>query len=314
MSADPEPINLAAPDALSAPPGALKPLPKPRKNFGAPPLKKKLGTLMWIVIVLAGAACAGLAILVSQLIVPAVETGPPVLAAPFNDQVNGVSIRPPINWGINDPHDGYNVYFLGQKEKGYSPLIIMTLDITAGRLDAAVKEHKDRTSARDKSVKWLSEEMDVIDSAPAKRLEYEYTYQEQGKPDVTVRGLQFIIADYPRYYRVSGYVQADLYKRYYERFNASLRSFKRLPKPFATPQVEVPAAEKKPDDAASSRARCAWGVVPAARRNTRAKYPGSRNPEAQAISLMLRSGDSIRLLACSIRNSLMCATMVCPVS
>jgi hypothetical protein len=217
-----------APAAVAGGAPVLKAVPK-----GSRPKHKRmrLSPVAWFFISVAGFAAVGVVLAISQYMMPGVQDGPPLLENPHNDTVNGVSIRAPKNWLLQDPFDGSNVYILGPKEKGFSPLIIMCTEVSSGKLPAYVKEHKDRTNLRGDSVVWLSEEVDIIDSTRAVRLEYEYNYKVEGKEDVKVRGLQYIVGDWPRYYRLSAYVRADLFESYRPRFEASMRSFKRMPKP-----------------------------------------------------------------------------------
>ena len=134
-----------------------------------------------------------------------------------------------------DPHDGENIYIQGPVEKRYSPLIHLNMESASGKLEDYVKEQKDRIKAQDKNVEWIKdgEEFDVINGCRAYRLIYdvdlslEKNNNADGTPNpVKVRTLQFIMDKNPYFYRVSCYVQADLYKKYLDFFDAAAHTFK----------------------------------------------------------------------------------------
>ena len=55
--------------------------------------------------------------------------------------------------------------------------------------------------------------------------------KDGGDGTVTVRMLQYVIDDHPRFYMVSCFVNAELFDKYLQRFEASARSFERIPIP-----------------------------------------------------------------------------------
>ena len=63
---------------------------------------------------------------------PVTESRPPALAKEFEEPNNNYTIRPPVNWFIEDRHDGNNIYLKGPREKGFSPLIIVSLEVKPG--------------------------------------------------------------------------------------------------------------------------------------------------------------------------------------
>jgi len=177
-----------------------------------------------------------------QIVLPPTEVEVPKLDREFTDPVNSYSIRRPMGWRIEDPHDKSNVYLKGPLEPGFSPLIISSLDIAPGSLSSYLQLHKARIESQDKTVKWISEDTsESIDGCPqTARLEYECTQEMEGAGPVRVRGLQYIMEDKPRFYRVSCYVTASLYEKYLPKFEASVRSFRRLPLPHSQPSVKAP--------------------------------------------------------------------------
>jgi hypothetical protein len=232
------------------------PFPKhlrPGRKWNLPKAPKYSNKLLWTVVGMSSLVMAIMWVAFAELLMPTVDTsGPPALGKEFKDmgeQRNSVSMRPPLNWTVSDPHDNANVYFKGPKEKGFSPLIIESCEVAPGSLMSYVKEHKARIMAVDKTVKFeeKEEDEDVIDGCRAFRLVYDVDLPSEtdknadGTPlIVTVRTLQYIMEDRPRFYRVTCHARADQFQRFLKRFEASARSWKRLP----MAQVTVPAQAK----------------------------------------------------------------------
>ena len=228
---------------------------KPGRKWKLPQPSKYSTKTVWTFAALTSLAMAVLWVAFAELLVPTVNTdGPPPLAKEFRDVDNALGIRPPLNWSLEDPHDGANVYIKGPAEKGFSPLIITSLEIAPGRLSTYIAEHKARIEAQDKTVQWVEEDEDAIDGCRAWRLVYDVDLPTDEKNEdgsvktVKVRTLQYIMDDHPRFYRVTCHIRADLYKRYLARFEACAHSFQRttieqvnLP----GPQVELKPAETK---------------------------------------------------------------------
>lgn len=156
------------------------------------------------------------------------------------------AIRPPVYWHIQDHVENTSIVFKGPREDGYPPIIIVACTDGPGRLASHVQEHKARLSTQEKSVQWLSEEIDQgIDGCEAKRLEYdclmprvkprsEKSENSDAEEMVKVRTLQYILEDPAigkrpaRFYRITCHVAEHAYARYLARFEACARSFRRL--------------------------------------------------------------------------------------
>lgn len=193
---------------------------------------------MALLVVAAVILVTGLTYVVVQLAAPVVEPGQPRLGPEFEDKNNNFTIHPPVNWAIEDRHDGANIYIVGPKEKGYRPFIIVSLEIKAGGIESYLREHKGRINYQEKTTKWLSEDTDSIDGCPhTARLEYEWDYTPDDMPVVTVRTLQYVMEDKPRFYRVTCSVAADLYDNYLPQFEHCARSFRRTPLPKPLPEA-----------------------------------------------------------------------------
>jgi len=188
--------------------------------------------MMALIITAATALVVLVAMLAMYLTANEPEAAVPKLGAEFTDPIHmSFSIRPPANWVIEDPHDKTNIYLKGPREPGLRPLIIVSLDIAPGSLNSYLQLHKGRIEAEDKSVTWISEDSgESIDGCPnTARLEYECNFEAANKEQVRVRALQYIMEDKPRFYRVTCFVPASLYEKYLPRFEASARSFRRVP-------------------------------------------------------------------------------------
>lgn len=205
----------------------------------APQPKKISRGLAITLIASATAMVLGLGFLTVKMLTPAPEAEVPRLDQEFTDPINSYSIRRPLGWRIEDPHDKSNIFLKGPKEPGYSPFIVSSLDVAPGSLASYLQLHKGRVEAQDKTVKWISEDLgESIDGCPhTARLEYEFTEETEQAGKVQVRALQYIMEDKPRFYRVSCYVAANLYEKYLPKFEASVRSFRRLPLPRALPGI-----------------------------------------------------------------------------
>jgi hypothetical protein len=217
---------------IAAPPPART----PRRWTPAQP--KKLPTALIIsFVVIATGVVLGLTVVLSKIAQPNISNNGPKLAKEISDTKNSYTIQPPINWQIEDLHDGSNIYIKGPREKGFSPLIIVSLDIKPGAMASYLQQHKGRIGFQDKSVKWLSEETDesIDGCVNTARLEYDCDLpvdpDDSTKGTVKVRTLQYIMEDKPRYYRVTCHVALEHYERYLPRFEACARSFKRIPLP-----------------------------------------------------------------------------------
>lgn len=185
-----------------------------------------------------GAGLVALIIHFANQMTASIAEGPPKLGPEFEDRANNWTIRPPANWVIEDRHDGANIFIKGPREKGFPPLIIVSLEIKPGGMESYLQEHKGRIAFKDKKVKWLSEEPDFIDGCPQTvRLEYECEDEMDDGNMVKVRALQYIMEDKPRFYRVTCFVSPENYEKYLPKFEACARSFRRTPLPKAAPEV-----------------------------------------------------------------------------
>jgi len=211
--------------------------PAPPSFLGLSPRKTLL--LLGAVAVIAGAALVAAIIHSANQMTNSMSEGSPKLAAEFEDRANNYTIRPPVGWVIEDRHDGANIFIKGPREMGFPPLIIVSLEIKPGGMEAYLQEHKDRIAFKDKTVKWIGrQESDFIDGCPnTVRLEYECDDELDNGTTVRVHALQYIMEDKPRFYRVTCFVSPENYEKYLPKFEASARSFKRTPLPKATPQV-----------------------------------------------------------------------------
>jgi len=233
--------------------GTTRPPRLPRK--AAPPSLLGLSPRKTMLLLGAVAAVAG-ALLVTVIIKFAgdmtapIAEGAPKLAAEFEERANNYTIRPPVNWVIEDRHDGANIFIKGPKERGFPPLIVVSMEIKPGGIESYMREHKGRIAfqagqitngpkdSKDKAVKWISEETDSIDGCPnTVRLEYECNTVMNDETIVRVRALQYIMEDKPRFYRLTGFVSPENFEKYLQKFEACMRSFKRTPLPNAAPQV-----------------------------------------------------------------------------
>jgi len=229
------PAAEATTDAASTTDKAKLPRP-PRKPAAAQPAQLSRRTTV-LLVVAAVALAIGVAWVVVQMAMPLVEGNQPTLAEEFEDRNNNYAIRRPVTWVIEDRHDGANIYIKGPRERGFPPLIIVSLDIKPGGIESYLREHKGRIAYQDKTVAWISEDTDYIDGCPnTVRLEYECNATLNDDSVVRVRALQFIMEDKPRFYRVTCFVSAELYEKYLSKFEACARSFRRTPIPKATPQ------------------------------------------------------------------------------
>lgn len=223
----------AAPEPKAAGAGP-KPGPVIRTAVKFVPPSRISKPVFWFLIVMASFLLVILGLLMGKLAMPTIEEGPPALAQPFKDQKNQVTFCPPLNWNVNDPHDGWNIYIKGPPEHGFPPLIIMSLAIEPGSLRTYLAEHKARIEKEEKTLKWVSEEEDAIDGCRTMRLEYDCDLMESGKL-VKVRTLQYVLDESPRFYRITCHVAAEKYQKYLARFEACARSFKRAPTPVVLP-------------------------------------------------------------------------------
>ena len=218
--------------------------PPPRKKWGPPPPASPLSKLAWKLVfgatILAMLLLGVIIILMVQSNTPKAD-GPPTLGEEFRDPVNTYAIRPPANWTLQDPHDGRNFYIKGPKERGYIPLMTICLDVAAGRLESYIKEYKGRLQAEDPSIKFVSESTVKIDKDKyqAVRLVYTWSSPNSDNTVTTVKTVQYVVDDAPRFYRVSGSVREDAFDKYLPRFDASANSFSILP--LNTPTVNTVA-------------------------------------------------------------------------
>lgn len=219
------------------------------------PKPAKMTPMMVLLIVTGTLLIIGLALLIGTLAMPRVTNdGPPPLAAEFKDRTNNISIRPPLNWYVDDPHDGWNLYIFGPGEKGFRALMIVSIEISPYKIENYIGEHKARMKKEEKTVKFLSEEdAGAINGYRAFRLEYDCDLDTEGngKP-VKVRTLQFVLDDRPRYYRITCSVAADQYEKYAARFEASAHTFKNIPQAVEQ-RVSSAGAASSPPGAAHSK-------------------------------------------------------------
>jgi hypothetical protein len=154
---------------------------------------------------------------------------PATLGPVMNLPTVGARIQAPMRWSLVQYPGNPNAILQGPKEKGYPPLIEVSVEEAPGDLATYVKEHKARIEVEDKTVKWGAESEATIDGRPASRIEYDWTSKAEPPliGDVRVRSLQYVIEDKPKFYRISCAVTADAYERYLERFEASAKSFQR---------------------------------------------------------------------------------------
>jgi hypothetical protein len=165
------------------------------------------------------------------------ELGKVSLEKPFTHPRDSYSIQPPRNWTLHDRVPGASLVIKGRMEPGFSPLLIVALEVAPDRLEGYVKEHKSRLQHENPSIAWLSESDDFIQGMRAIRLEYECDYQDQGKTEkVRLKNLQYVIDSRPRFYRITGSVAKPYYERYLDRFEGSARTFQRTPLPQVMPQ------------------------------------------------------------------------------
>jgi hypothetical protein len=234
-----------APGAANAPAAAVPSSAVPKATRSLPPRRIAVpsagfqlsGRATVALIIAAVVIAVTLAYLVVQMTAPIVEAGPPKLAAEVEAQNINFAMRPPVNWAVEDRHDGFNLYIKGPREPGFSPVIVVSLEIKPGGIETYLREHKGRIAVEDPSVKWLSEEADSLDGCPhTVRLEYECKTTLDDGTAVSVRALQYIMEDKPRFYRVTCFASAETFEKYLPRFEASARTFKRTPLPKAMPQ------------------------------------------------------------------------------
>ena len=238
------PASTIPASTLKDAPKAANPLDAKSKTDGAPKKKwvpqQPLATNKWVWRLVFGAtflAMLLLGVIVLLLINTKTEVGPPKLAEEFRDPVNNYSIHPPVNWWLEDPHDGHNFYIKGPRERGYMPLMMIYVDVAPGHLDSYMKEYVGRLKVEDKTVNVISETREKIDNFDASRLVYSWSMLDSSQTTVNVKTVQFIVADAPRFYRVTCSVREDLFEQYLPRFEASARSFHVLP--LNTPHYNV---------------------------------------------------------------------------
>jgi hypothetical protein len=169
------------------------------------------------------------------------EPGGPKLGDEYRDPVNNYSIHPPYNWRLEDPHDGYNFFIVGPRERGFSPLIMICVDVQPGELDEYLKDYKSLTQFKEKTLQFTSDARDRVDKTECARLEYDCDLQTDDGKTVKIHSLQYIIPDPPRFYRITCSVRGELFPNYLTRFEAAARSFKRLPPTTQTVPRMAPA-------------------------------------------------------------------------
>src|SRR4051794_18342771 len=109
------PENSAAPKARVMP-----------RKFQAAPQKPASKALLWLFVLISSVIVLLIAILTTHVATPPLEADTPQLGAEFTDSVNNnYTIRPPVNWHFEDPHDGANIYIKGPKEKNFPPIIVI---------------------------------------------------------------------------------------------------------------------------------------------------------------------------------------------
>jgi len=216
--------------------------PRPTKAWMKPPPARSVSNKIgWLLVVCSTVLVVGLTLVIMFMASAGNDTARPALDKEFKDTPDNFAIRPPQNWYLQDRVPNTSIIMKGPREKGYPPLIIVSLDIAPGKLTGYVEQHKARISHHDKTVKFISEERDQgIDGCDAIRLEYESEQPVEGEPEnmVKIRTLQYILEDPPtRFYRVTCHVAADVFDKYVARFEASARTFKRLPVVVAPPRI-----------------------------------------------------------------------------
>jgi len=237
----------AAPTAATQPPQAQAGVAgtpgqepaKPVRRWTAPPKQmRRLDKFGWWLVVVSTTAVVvlGLFILLGKASFIEVNPGPVVLGQAYLDNEDNFSIRPPVNWTVDDHFPDASVAITGPQEHGMSPLILVALEIAPGRLESYLEEHKRRLQRQDPSVKWLSEDEVWIDGCRATRLEFECAVEDRQGGMAPVRALQYVFDCKPRYYRVTCFVAASLYEKYRSKFEATAGSFARQPLVVPFPQ------------------------------------------------------------------------------
>lgn len=218
-------------------PKTSPPPPAPRRAWSPPAPKKNPYTLIFVIgggIVLGSAIMLGL----YQVFKPAPR--PLVLAKEFRDPVNYFSIQAPKNWNIDDRTVPGSVFIQGPREARFKPLIWIVPSMPApGKLPKFVVEHKARLQIEEPSVKFLFEDTDSVDGCEAVRIEYECDYAEApGAVPFKLKTLQFILKDptYYAYYKITCSARADTFEIHRAAFEASARTFHRLPMPESKPR------------------------------------------------------------------------------
>lgn len=244
-AAEPAPLPSAAPATVpistageKKPKLTIKPPPKKKWNPPAPstPLNRLAWKLVFGATILAMLLLGVIVILLIQTNSPSPNKAPE-LAEEFRDTAsNSYAIRPPLNWILQDPHDGRNFFIKGPRESGYIPLMIICVDVAPGRLDSYMKEYKGRQQAEDPSIKFDEESTLKVDGFDASRLVYTWTSPNTDGSQTKVKSVQYIVCDAPRFYRVTCSVREDLFDKYLPRFEASAKTFKILP----LPETKVP--------------------------------------------------------------------------
>ena len=208
-----------------------------QRKWHAQAAPKRSNRLAWILVVVATAFVFFFGIVIVQMKISSNEPVPLLLAEAFKDQEDSFTIRRPVRWVLHDRYPGTSIIIKGPFEKGFSPLIIVALEIAPDRLVPYMEEYKARLQHDDKSIRFLTEEEDALDGCRAMRLEYDCEYINDQKQSVKIRSLQYILDNRPRFYSITCQVNAEYYDKYKAIFEASARSFHRTAISSGMPQI-----------------------------------------------------------------------------
>jgi hypothetical protein len=164
--------------------------------------------------------------------------GPPKLDKEFIDSDDNYAISPPKGWTLKDRIPDTSIVIQGPRERAFSPIITVALDIAPGRLASFIDEYKGRMQHQQPGLRWLREEEAWVDGMRAVLLEFEFEFQDSDNaPKKELRSLQLVLEDGYRFYRVTGTATTETYSKYAAHFEACARSFRRLPLPKSVPRT-----------------------------------------------------------------------------
>lgn len=211
--------------------------PQTRRKWSPPPPPKSSSYAIWIILGLA--AVLGLLLVTALHYVFRPKPHPPALAAEFCDTANYFAIQAPRNWSIDDRVQAGSVFIQAPREPGFRPLIWVASLPSPGKLPKFIADHKARMKLEEPSVNFTFEDTDSIDGCEAVRLEYDCDYSEApGTPPFKLKTLQFVLKDptYYVFYKLTCSSRADTFESHKAQFEASARTFRRLPVPDSNPR------------------------------------------------------------------------------